>query len=185
MLKTHLDDIKARNQYKKFAADLHSSERAKNIFFDLLNKIACNLLLLVSEAPMDRLPKALPRLSPVIVNFVVILFQSPSPDLYDRRTGTYQPLRLVEYLQATTAHLSPTQVLLMDAPLTANDFYYAILNSKNGKAPGPDGLPIEYYKVDIHDWARIFESDHDNQLHKGQMTKFQRRAHLSLLLKVW
>ncbi|POM73524.1 Pollike protein [Phytophthora palmivora] len=71
----------------------------------------------------------------------------------------------------------------MDAPLTANDFYWAIMHSKNGKAPGPDGLPIEYYKVAPSAWARIYEVVHDSQLKKGKMTKFQRRAHLSLLYK--
>ncbi|OWZ01615.1 Pol Polyprotein [Phytophthora megakarya] len=71
----------------------------------------------------------------------------------------------------------------MDAPLTANDFYGAIMHSKNGKAPGPDGLPIEYYKVAPNEWARIYEVVHDSQLSNGQMTKFQRRAHLSLLYK--
>uniref|UniRef100_A0AAV1UT42 Reverse transcriptase domain-containing protein n=1 Tax=Peronospora matthiolae TaxID=2874970 RepID=A0AAV1UT42_9STRA len=71
----------------------------------------------------------------------------------------------------------------MNAPFTANDFYYAILTSKNGKTSGPDGLSIRYYKVNIHAWARIFEVIHDNQLHNGQMNKFQRRAHLSLLYK--
>ena len=35
----------------------------------------------------------------------------------------------------------------------------------------------------IHEWARIFEVVHDNQLRRGKMTKFQRRAHLSLLYK--
>ncbi|CAI5717091.1 unnamed protein product [Peronospora destructor] len=43
----------------------------------------------------------------------------------------------------------------MNAPLTANDFYFAILTSKGGKAPDPDGLSIEYYKVAIHAWARF------------------------------
>ena len=71
MLKTRLNDVKARSQLKKFAVHLHSSERATKHSFDLLNKIASNLLFLVSEAPMNRLPRALPILPPVIVNFGV------------------------------------------------------------------------------------------------------------------
>ncbi|KAJ8507832.1 hypothetical protein ON010_g18931 [Phytophthora cinnamomi] len=57
------------------------------------------------------------------------------------------------------------------------------MKSSNDKAPGPDGLPIEYYKLAPDLWARIYEVIHDFQLSKGKMTKFQRRAHLSLLYK--
>ncbi|RHY86991.1 hypothetical protein DYB35_010640 [Aphanomyces astaci] len=71
----------------------------------------------------------------------------------------------------------------MEAPLTANEFYFAITKSARNKAPGPDGLPIEYYLTDPHNWARVFEVCYSNQLHRGRMTKFQRRAHLSLLYK--
>ncbi|RLN96798.1 hypothetical protein BBJ28_00020081 [Nothophytophthora sp. Chile5] len=72
---------------------------------------------------------------------------------------------------------------MLDAPITANDLYWAIVKSKNEKAPGPDGLPVEYYKVKTSLWARIFEVVYASQLEKGRMTKFQRRAHLSLLYK--
>ena len=58
-----------------------------------------------------------------------------------------------------------------------------MITSKNGKALGPDGLPVEYYKVAINELARIFEVVHDNQLRRGKMTKFQRSAHSSLLYK--
>ncbi|RHZ28107.1 hypothetical protein DYB31_010149 [Aphanomyces astaci] len=71
----------------------------------------------------------------------------------------------------------------MEAPLTANEFYFAITKSARNKAPGPDGLPIEYYLTDPHNWARVFEVCYSNQLQRGRMTKFQRRAHLSLLYK--
>ncbi|KAG3142273.1 hypothetical protein PI126_g15112 [Phytophthora idaei] len=57
------------------------------------------------------------------------------------------------------------------------------MSSKNGKTPGPDGMPVEYYKLSPSLWARIYEVVYDNQLKKGKMTKFQRRAHLSLLYK--
>ncbi|POM79094.1 Pollike protein putative [Phytophthora palmivora] len=48
------------------------------------------------------------------------------------------------------------------------------MHSKNGKAPGTDGIPIEYYNISVV---------HDSQLSKGQMTKFQRRAHLLVSFK--
>ncbi|DAZ95545.1 TPA: hypothetical protein N0F65_005237 [Lagenidium giganteum] len=47
----------------------------------------------------------------------------------------------------------------MDAPLTANNFYWAITKTAKDKASGPDGLPVEYYQVDASLWAQVFEND--------------------------
>uniref|UniRef100_A0A8C5R8Y3 Reverse transcriptase domain-containing protein n=1 Tax=Leptobrachium leishanense TaxID=445787 RepID=A0A8C5R8Y3_9ANUR len=35
---------------------------------------------------------------------------------------------------------------LLDSPLTAEELAQALKSSKSGKSPGPDGLPIRYYK---------------------------------------
>ena len=79
MLKTHLDDVKARFSTRSLLPTYTPASAPQNIFFDRLNKIVCNLLSLVSEAPMDRLPKTLPRLPPVIVNFGVNFSSRPLP----------------------------------------------------------------------------------------------------------
>ncbi|TYZ67605.1 hypothetical protein PybrP1_009034 [[Pythium] brassicae (nom. inval.)] len=86
-------------------------------------------------------------------------------------------------MRHSTTRLWAVDRAALDAPLTANDFYWAISTSKNAKAPGPDGLPIEYYKIAPNTWAMIYEAVYANQLSKGRMSKFQRRAHLSLLYK--
>ncbi|KAF4027978.1 Reverse transcriptase (RNA-dependent DNA polymerase) [Phytophthora infestans] len=65
----------------------------------------------------------------------------------------------------------------------ANDFYYAIKTTARGKAPGPDGLPAEYYQLFPSQWALILELVYASQFRMGRMTKFQRRAYLSLLFK--
>ena len=180
-LKTHLEEVKARNQYKTFAADLHSSERATSHFFRPPQQDCLQSPITCFQAQDGSVTEDQAQISTGRRHFWGQLFQSPSPDLYDQCTATCQPLRLVEFLQDTTACLTMDQISWMDAPLTANEFCWAIMTSKSGKAPGPDGLPIEYYKMAINEWARIFEVVHDNQLRRGKMTKFQRRSHLSLL----
>ncbi|EGZ04865.1 hypothetical protein PHYSODRAFT_450097, partial [Phytophthora sojae] len=71
----------------------------------------------------------------------------------------------------------------LDSPFTANEFHWAISTTASGKTPGPDGLPLEYYRVDLPLWSRIMEVVYAAQFQRGRMTKFQRRAQVSLLYK--
>ena len=90
---------------------------------------------------------------------------------------------LSRLLEHTTPRLSPTYRAYLDSPLTANDFFWSLKHTALGKTPGPDGLPLDYYHVDLPIWSRIFEVVYGAQFHKGKMTKFQRRAQISLLYK--
>ncbi|RMX61941.1 hypothetical protein DD238_008385 [Peronospora effusa] len=65
---------------------------------------------------------------------------------------------------------------MLDAPITANDFFYAIHHTARGKAPGPDGLPAEYYQLFPHKWAQVLELVYADQFRKGRMSKFQRHS---------
>ncbi|RQM29192.1 hypothetical protein B5M09_010620 [Aphanomyces astaci] len=91
-----------------------------------------------------------------------------------------QPLQSV--LAKTTRRLTTTQRRSMEAPLTANEFYFAITKSARNKAPGPDGLPIEYYLTDPHNWARVFEVCYSNQLHRGPGERLEPGNHRPLTL---
>ncbi|TMW63866.1 hypothetical protein Poli38472_014946 [Pythium oligandrum] len=51
------------------------------------------------------------------------------------------------------------------------------------RAPGPDGLPLAYYKTDIHLWSQVLECVYAAQFALGRMTKFQRRGQIILLYK--
>jgi hypothetical protein len=116
-------------------------------------------------------------------HFMGTLFQSPSADLKKQKPSSYSPLELASYLKDTIARLSTRDCAMLDAPLTANDSYWAIVTAGNERASGPDGLPAEYYKLSPSTWARLFEIVYASQLEKGRMSKFQRRAYLSLLYK--
>ncbi|CAH2311707.1 metabotropic glutamate receptor 2-like, partial [Pelobates cultripes] len=43
--------------------------------------------------------------------------------------------------------ISETDREALEAPITPEELAYAIKKAKTGKAPGPDGLPLQYYKV--------------------------------------
>ena len=90
---------------------------------------------------------------------------------------------LSRLLEHTTPRLSPTDRAFLDSPLTANDFFWALKHTALGKTPGPDGLPLDYYHVDLPIWSRIFEVIYGAQFHKGKTTKLQRRAQILLLYK--
>lgn len=81
------------------------------------------------------------------------------------------------------ADMTQLSLALFDAPFTAYDFYWAIKTSLRNKAPEYDGHPVEYYQLSISPWARGFDLIYPAQLSKGRMTKFQRRATVTLLYK--
>lgn len=182
-LKAYQDELETRRKSRKFAADLHDSERASKSFFTKPVPDGIRI-----PIPGVVLNDGTTSSDPVDVahthrQFWGGLFQSPSDDLRLRTTASYSPLDLSGLLSHTAKRVSSDHRKLLDAPLTANDFYWAITKSKKNKAPGPDGLPIEYYQLAPETWARIYEVVYDGQLERRRMTKFQRRAHLSLLYK--
>ncbi|KAG6609358.1 pollike protein [Phytophthora cinnamomi] len=163
-LKAHRAAIKERNEAKKFAADLHQSERATKYFFrapkqDLLRSPITELQ--QDDGSVTEDPE---KIAAGHRQYWGRLFQSISPDLRSTHTATYRPLKLARLLRDTVAKLTPQQQAMLDASIAAHDFYMAIMNSSNDKAPDPDGLPIEYYKLAPDLWARIYEVIHDFQL---------------------
>lgn len=49
---------------------------------------------------------------------------------------------------------------ILDNPLTISEIYEAIGHMNSGKTPGPDGLPVEFYK--------IFKNDQQGFIQKRQ-----------------
>ncbi|KAI9905223.1 hypothetical protein PsorP6_014184 [Peronosclerospora sorghi] len=182
-LNAYRETIKQRNEAKKFAADLHLSERATSHFFRAPQQDCLRSPITELTREDGTITSDYAEVADGHRRYWGTLFQSTSPDLLHLRQATYKPLKLATLLQDTVPRLTQKQQAMLDSPITANDLYWAIMKSKNGKAPGPDGLPIEYYKLAPHLWARIYEVVHAYQLKKGKMTKFQRRAHISLLYK--
>ncbi|KAF0703528.1 hypothetical protein AaE_015325 [Aphanomyces astaci] len=168
--------VKESQKQSRFDQDLHSDERSSKEFLRPPTQ-SCHQARLPIRTQAEFVSTA-----SKFRQYWAQIFQSPSRDL-NCPVQPHNRRRLQSVLAKTTRRLTTTQRRSMEAPLTANEFYFAITKSARNKAPGPDGLPIEYYLTDPHNWARVFEVCYSNQLQRGRMTKFQRRAHLSLLYK--
>uniref|UniRef100_A0A8C5PG93 Reverse transcriptase domain-containing protein n=1 Tax=Leptobrachium leishanense TaxID=445787 RepID=A0A8C5PG93_9ANUR len=85
------------------------------------------------------------RILPTIRSYFATLYDLPTPETDAGRTLHSQKIHA--YLsQHVTRQLTPETALLLDAPLTTEELSDAVKSSKTGKCPGPDGLPLQYYK---------------------------------------
>ena len=99
---------------------------------------------------------------------------------YAHANPAWEHIAFYKILRPTTTRLTPFDRAYLDSPLTANDFW-ALKRTASGKTPGPGGLPLDYYNVDLPIWSSIFKVIYGSQFHYGWMTTFQRRAQVSLL----
>ncbi|RHY14198.1 hypothetical protein DYB32_010864, partial [Aphanomyces invadans] len=83
-----------------------------------------------------------------------------------------------EILQHTTARLTEDQKTFLEAPLTPEEFSSAIRSGPKNKAPGPDGMPYEYFQVNSNLWGAFLAQVHDFNFSRKRMTDLQRKASL-------
>uniref|UniRef100_A0A8C5LXQ3 Endonuclease/exonuclease/phosphatase domain-containing protein n=1 Tax=Leptobrachium leishanense TaxID=445787 RepID=A0A8C5LXQ3_9ANUR len=74
-------------------------------------------------------------------------------DLYnldEENTQSEQNSRMEAYLSTTiTRTLSSADSETLNTAISTEEILAAMKSTKNGKSPGPDGLPIEYYKKNV------------------------------------
>ncbi|KAF1319013.1 Pollike protein, partial [Globisporangium splendens] len=176
--------LTSRHEAAKFDRDVTQGEKGTKHFFRPPTQPEYRV-----SIPRVRLPGGETTSDPDAMaaahrNFWGEAFQSPSRDLKgsfpDRR---YDPGSLQRLLQHATRRLTEQQRNSIDAPITANDMYWAIVHSPKNKSAGYDGLPAEYYQLFPSKWAKLYELIYAAQLERGRMSKFQRRAYISLLYK--
>lgn len=68
-------------------------------------------------------------------------------------------------------------------PLTIDELFSALQSMKNGKAPGLDGLPVDFYKAYWHLLGEDLLTVLSDSLDKGKLQLSCRRAVLTLLPK--
>ncbi|KAJ7791613.1 hypothetical protein B0H14DRAFT_2314336, partial [Mycena olivaceomarginata] len=78
------------------------------------------------------------------------------PDEYARMMATEITL------EKCGAHLSETEFQEMDKELTVDDVQEALKLSNNGRAPGVDGIPYEFYKMLEILFRQSKGSDHES-----------------------
>lgn len=75
-------------------------------------------------------------------------FRSYYENLYNLNMTQPSPEKIAEYLaNSKLPSLSTETRDILDEPITLTDIQLAIKNTKQGKAPGPDGLTLQYYKT--------------------------------------
>ncbi|KAF7649839.1 hypothetical protein LDENG_00134980 [Lucifuga dentata] len=71
----------------------------------------------------------------------------------------------------------------LDKPLTISEIQTAIQSMHSGKAPGPDGFPIEFYKVFSSKLTAFLKLMYVETLEKGGLPPTLTQATISVLLK--
>ena len=79
--------------------------------------------------------------------------------------------------------LSPDIRLSLDQPLTINEIQAAIDSMHNGRAPGTDAFPAEYYKIFSSRLVPLLKSVYDESLETGCLPPTLTQATISLILK--
>lgn len=173
--------LRERNAISKFDLDVNSGEQSSKHFFRA--PAAAELKLSISSVDTA---SGLSRNPSTILSthrrYWGTVFQSDSRDL-EVVSQQFDSSKLQDLLRHSLRKLKSTHIALLDAPITANDFFYAIKHTARGKSPGPDGLPAEYYQLFPAKWAQVLELVYAAQFRLGRMSKFQRRAYISLLFK--
>ena len=79
--------------------------------------------------------------------------------------------------------ISDDEKITLDSPLTIAELFEAIGDMNSGKAPGPDGLPIEFYKTFRKLLVRPLLDMYDESFNTGTLPDSLRLALITLILK--
>lgn len=176
--------LESRLEQAKFDRDIRLGETGSSFFFRPPSAPEYRVSIPTVQRQDGSLATEATEMAALHRRFWGSLFQSPSYDLAGSLAQRHiNPPALADMLKHTLNRLSPDDQRFLDAPMTANDFFWAIKTSSKNKSSGLDGLPAEYYQLFPEKWAQVYEIIYAAQLARGRMTKFQRRASISLLYK--
>lgn len=99
---------------------------------------------------------------------------------YKANNKTVQKLFL-DQLQFET--ISEDEKTALDSPLTMEDLSEAIGDINSGKAPGPDGIPIEFYKIFERQLLRPLLDMFEESFITGRLPDSLRLAIITIILK--
>ena len=79
--------------------------------------------------------------------------------------------------------ISDESKLLCDLPLTITEIEKAIKCMANNKTPGPDGIPVEFYKIFWSEVSSLVHESFQKAYELGQLSDSQRRGVINLIPK--
>ena len=168
--------IKDRNELAIFRQQLQSDEKCSSHFFRPPVPRSKTTSFPVSNAEDWDQKSAACR------QYWAKIFHSTSPDFPQNPQAVNFSLHR-DILHHTTSRLTAAQISLLEEPLSAFEFATAIEAGPKNKAPGPDGLPYEYFQVNPSLWATLLVQVHEYNFSRRHMTNSQRNASISLLFK--
>ena len=110
-------------------------------------------------------------------------FKSFYSDLYCSRfpADTTDMMNFLGDLQFPTLH--PEKREILEQPLRLSEIKESISAMQNGKAPGPDGYSIEFFKLFINKLAPLLLDMFTDSLEQGLLPQTLTEASISLILK--
>uniref|UniRef100_A0AAV1V5T9 Uncharacterized protein n=1 Tax=Peronospora matthiolae TaxID=2874970 RepID=A0AAV1V5T9_9STRA len=169
-LKVHREFIAARSAAAKFDKDISEGETGSSYFFRAPSTVNFAVSIPSVSLPDGSSTTDPDEMAAIHRGYWGNLYRSPSRDILPTLPlSPFQPLELLRLLRYTTSSVPAASRLHLEAPMTANDFYWAIRSSFKGRSIGLDGLPVEYYQLNPHSWARIFELVYANQFRLGRI----------------
>lgn len=79
--------------------------------------------------------------------------------------------------------IKPDVAASLDGPLTLNELKGALMSMQNGKSPGPDGFPAEFFKTFLDSLSPLLLNMFNESLQTGTLPPSLRQATISLILK--
>lgn len=79
--------------------------------------------------------------------------------------------------------INPDEASSLDTPFTINELRSALMCMQNGKCPGPDGFPAEFYKTFADVLSPLLLNMFNESLKNGSLPLTLRQATISLILK--
>uniref|UniRef100_A0A8C5N182 Reverse transcriptase domain-containing protein n=1 Tax=Leptobrachium leishanense TaxID=445787 RepID=A0A8C5N182_9ANUR len=148
--------LQARSSLNKMLNDSIRFQALRTRSFFALNENKPGRLLarilrtrrIASYIPKIRMPTGLLTTDPRDISATFLEYFRSLYNIESTGTWTSSPEQLQTYLTRTiTRSLRPTDRETLNAAITPDELLTALKTTKNGKSPGPDGLPIEYYKM--------------------------------------
>ena len=115
------------------------------------------------------------EINDIFKNFYSKLYTSESPG------DNTDMLNFLRDLQFPTLH--PAKCESIEQPLQLNEVVESISAMQSGKSPGPDGYPIEFYKVFSSKLAPLLLDMIVDSLTQGSLPQTLTEASISLILK--
>uniref|UniRef100_A0AAR2IUE6 Reverse transcriptase domain-containing protein n=1 Tax=Pygocentrus nattereri TaxID=42514 RepID=A0AAR2IUE6_PYGNA len=103
--------------------------------------------------------------------------------LYASESPGDEPLLKLFFDKINTPMIDAVASNQLDEPLTKEEFLAAVKSLQNGKSPGPDGFPSEFFRTFAGELAPLLLSVYEESYNSGSLPLTMRQAEISLILK--